>query len=149
MRSGQDVAICFAIVFLGLVVWREIIWFRRFSTWERTAGRVIGFRVDGDGPSGPTVMYSVDGRDKVFESSFCLSNPQIGADVDVLFDPKSGNTVLLTRRHRWFLTVLCAGLLILMLVVAALSHPCWVHASRWWTTGCSPPSLNTPLDYNP
>jgi hypothetical protein len=122
MRPGPDVAICFAVLFLGLAVWREIIWFRRFSTWKRTAGRVMGFRTEGDGPSGPTIRYSVDGRDKTFESSFCLSNPQLNADVDVLFDPNSEDAVMLTGRHRWFLTGLCAALFVVMLVVAALSH---------------------------
>jgi hypothetical protein len=82
----------------------------------------MGFRTDGDGPRGPTVMYTVEGRDKTFESSFCLSNPQLGADVDVLFDPKSDNAVMLTRRHRWFLTGLCVCLFVVMLVIAALSH---------------------------
>ena len=122
MRPGQDVAICFAVIFLGLAVWREIIWFRRFRTWKRVAGRVKGFRTDGDGPSGPTVIYSVDGRDKTFESSFCLSNPQLGADVDLLFDPNSENAVMLTGRHRWFLTGLCGTLFGVMIVVAALSN---------------------------
>lgn len=122
MRAGQDVAICFAAVFLGLAVWREVIWFRRFSTWERAVGHVKGFRTDGDGPSGPIVVYSVEGHDKTFESSFCLTNPQLGADVDVLFDPKSGDAVMLTRRHRWFLTGLSGTLFFVMLGVAALPN---------------------------
>ena len=122
MRPGQDVAICFAAVFLGLAVWREIVWFRRLKKWQRTVGRVMGFRTDGDGPSGPTIRYSVENRDKTFESSFCLSNPQLGANVDVLFDPKSEDAVMLTGRHRWFLTGLCGALFFVMLVVAALSH---------------------------
>jgi len=82
----------------------------------------MGFRTDGDGPSGPTVTYSVEGRDKTLESSFCLSNPQLGADVDVLFDPKSDDAVMLTRRHRWFLTGLFGSLSAVMLVIATLSH---------------------------
>jgi hypothetical protein len=80
------------------------------------------FRSEGDGPNGPTVMYSVEGRDKTFESSFCLSNPQLGADVEVLFDPESENAVMLTKRHRWFLTGLCGCLSVVMLMIAALSH---------------------------
>jgi hypothetical protein len=122
MTPGQDVAICFAAIFFGLAVWREIIWFRRFSTWKRAAGRVMGFRTEGDGPNGPTVMYSVEGRDKTFDSSFCLSNPQLGADVDVLFDPETENAVILTRRHRWFLTGLCGCLFVVMVIIAALTH---------------------------
>lgn len=122
MRPGQDVAICFAAVFIGLAVWREIVWFRRLSNWQRTVGRVMGFRTDGDGPSGPIIRYLVENRDKTFESSFCLSNPKIGADVDILFDPKSEDAVMLTGRHRWFLTGLCGALFVVMLVVAALTH---------------------------
>lgn len=122
MRPGQEVAICFAALFLGLAVWREVIWFRRFSAWEKAVGHVKGFRTDGDGPSGPIVGYSVEGNDRTFESSFCFSNPQLGAVVEVLFDPKSDDAVVLTERHRWFLTGLCGALSIVMLGVAVLSH---------------------------
>ena len=122
MRPGQDVAVCFAVLFLGLAVWREVVWFRRFSTWEKTVGHVMGFRTDGDGPNGPTVGYSVEGQDKTFDSSFCLSNPELGAVVDVLFDPKSDDAVMLTGRHRWFLTGLCGALAWVMLGVATVSH---------------------------
>jgi hypothetical protein len=122
MKPGQDVAICFAFLFLGLALWREIIWFRRFSTWERTTGRVMGFRTEGDGPSGPTIMYSADGRDRTFESSFCLSNPQLDTEVDVLFDPNSEDAIMLTGRHRWFPTGLCATFCVVMIAVAVVSH---------------------------
>lgn len=122
MKPGQDVAICFAIVFFGLAIWREVIWFRRFSTWKRTNGHIKGFWTDSDGPGGPIILYSVEGRDKILESSFCLSNPQLGEVVDVLFDPKSENAVMLTGRHRWFLTCLCGTLFLMMLGLAALSH---------------------------
>lgn len=122
MRPGQDVAIYFAVIFLGLAVWREVIWFKRISAWEKAVGHVTGFRTGGDGPSGPIVGYSVEGHDKTFESSFCLSNPQVGSVVDVRYDPKSDDAVVLTGRHRWFLTGLCGALSFVMLGVAALSH---------------------------
>ncbi len=122
MKPGQEVAISFAALFLGLAVWREVIWFRRIGAWEKAVGHVKGFRTDGDGPRGPIVGYSVEGHDKTFESSFCISNPQLGAVVDVLFDPESDDAVMLTLRHRWFLTGLCGTLSLVMLGVAALSN---------------------------
>jgi hypothetical protein len=122
MRPGQEAALCFAALFLGLALWREIVWFRRFSSWQRVEGIVEDFRTFGDGPGCPVVGYSVGGNHKAFESSFCLYNPQMGEVVDVLFDPKSDGAVMLTRRHRWFLTGLCGAMFLVMLGVSALSH---------------------------
>ena len=122
MRPGQEVALGFAALFFGLALWREIIWFRRFRTWQKVEGVVEGFHTFCDGPSCPVVGYSVDGNHKTFESSVCLYNPKLGAVVNVLFDPKSDDAVMLTRRHRWMLTGLCGAFCFVMLGLAALSH---------------------------
>jgi hypothetical protein len=114
------IAIAFAALFLALTIWRELVWFRRFSTWERALGHVKSFPTEGDG-MGPIIAYSVEGREKTFESSFCLWNPKPSAEIPVLFDPLSNRAVILTRRHRWFLTGLCGIVFLGMLGVAALS----------------------------
>ncbi len=121
MRPGQDIALIFAAVFLSLAVWRECIWWSRSRRWKKTVGTVRGFRTDGDGPTGPIIIYSTGGHEKTFESAYCLSNPNIGSEVDVMFDPDTENAVMVTQRHRWFPTLLCATLFLLMLFLAALS----------------------------
>lgn len=122
MRPGQDVALCFAAIFLGLALWREVLWCQRFRTWMKTEGAVKGFKSEGDGPSLPLVDYSADGKSKIFECSFCLFNPSLGEVVPVLFDAESDRAVVVTRRHRWFLSGLCGSLFFVMLGVAALSN---------------------------
>jgi hypothetical protein len=122
MNSGQPVAFCFAAVFLGLTLWREILWRRRFHFWKRTEGVVKGFKSDGDGPSLPIVGYSAGDVHRVFESSFCLFNPSVGEFVTVLYDPDSDRAAIYTQRHRWFLSVLSGSFFGLLLWLAVLSH---------------------------
>jgi hypothetical protein len=122
MRPGQEVAIGFAAVFFVLTLWREAIWFRRFSGWQKVDGVVEGINTFGDGPGCPIIGYSVGGTRKTFQSSVCLYNPRLGETVVVLFDPKSNAAVMLTKRHRWFLTAFCGAFSIAMLGIAALSH---------------------------
>lgn len=123
MRPEQEIALAFAALFFVLVLWREIIWFRRFSAWQKAEGVVVGFRAPlGRGSGFPVVEYSVGGIPKTFVSSVCLYNPKLGETVDVLVDPKSDGAVMLTRRHRWMLTGLCVTLAFVMIGVAGLSH---------------------------
>jgi hypothetical protein len=123
MNPEQEIALGFAALFLVLALWREIVWFRRFSAWQRAEGVVASFRAPlGHGSSCPVIGYSVGGIHKTFVSSVCLYNPKLGAVVDVLVDPKSDGAVMLTRRHRWMLTGLCGAVSFVMLGVAALSH---------------------------
>ena len=123
MRIGQEVALGIAALFLGLALWREIVWFRRFSAWQKTEGVVVSFRAPlGRGSGFPVIGYSVGGIHKTFVSSVCLYNPKLGATVDVLVDPKSDGAVMLTRRHRWMLTGLSLVISFVMLGVANLSH---------------------------
>jgi len=122
MRPGQAVALTWAAASLGLTIWREIVWGRRFRSWKRAEGVVQGFNSEGDGPSLPIIGFSAEGRDRTFVSSYCLANPSIGESLTVLFDPDSERAVILTRRHRWFSTGLGGTCFLAFLGLAALSH---------------------------
>jgi hypothetical protein len=96
MRPGQIVARCWALVFLGLAIWREIVWHRRLRSWRQVDGIVDDFLAF-DSASLPVVRFEVDGMKRTLVSSFCLWNPQLGESVAVF--------------RKWILCALLAPLL--------------------------------------
>ena len=118
MELRLNTETCFAIIFLVLIIWREIVWLGRLRRWKKTSGYVSGFWVSDDGPAGPIVVFAQASGHTSLEAPFCLSNPELGETVEVLHDVASGKAVLLTRRHRWFLTVLCFSFFVLFLCIA-------------------------------
>ena len=121
MKPGQIVALCWALVFLGLAIWREIVWHRRFRSWRQVDGIVDDFLAF-DSASLPVVRFEIDGMKRTLVSSFCLWNPHLGESVLVLFDEVSGRSVMLTGRHRWLVTGLCGSCFFATATLAALSH---------------------------
>lgn len=116
-------AITFAGIFILIVIWREVVWFRRMRRWHKITGYVSEFWKSSDGgPGGPIIRYRAGSDDSSFHAPFCLSNPGLGETVEVLYDPESGKSALFTKRHRWFPTLLCLGLFMFMVFLAYKTH---------------------------
>jgi len=122
--SNMKPSLWFASIFLVLTIWRELVWIRRFAGWKKVTGFVSDFWISDDGPGGPIISYAKGSDEATFEAPYCLSNPQRGDAVDVLHDPDptSDKAVLLTKRHRWFITILFFSFFVLFSFIAIKNH---------------------------
>lgn len=118
---GSFVFLAFAAAFGLFALWHEIRWRNRLRAWERTTGKVVG-HTDGrpintlfggkassdDGPY-PEIAFSWRGSAHKFVSGYGGSGlPRIGSEVDVLYDPATGNAEYLSITNRWLGTILPA-----------------------------------------
>ena len=98
-------------------LWHEIRWRNRLRAWDRTTGTVVGiangrikFLFGGESADNdsayPEIEFSWKGSAHKFISGYGGSGtPPIGSEVDVLYDPATGNAEFLSTTTRWFWTV--------------------------------------------
>jgi len=111
---GSNVFLTFAAACGILALWHEFRWRSRLRTWKRTTGRVVGFAVgrpiktlfggtasSDDGPY-PEIEFSWRGSAHKFISGYGGSGlPRIGSEVDIFYDPATGNAEYLSFTNRW------------------------------------------------
>jgi hypothetical protein len=116
---GSIVAFAFATACAIIAIWHEGRWRRRMKTWEASRGRVVGFAMSkpiktlfggiaasDDGPY-PEIEFSWNGSPHRFVSGYGGSGlPRTGAEIDLLFDPLTGEAEHLSYTNRWLGTVI-------------------------------------------
>ena len=116
---GSIVFSAFAIACAIIALWHEIRWRKRLQAWDKTKGRVVGVAEgkpiktlfggeasSDDGPY-PEIEFSWNGSAHKFISGYGGSGiPRVGSEVDILFDPASGNAEYLSFTNRWLFTLI-------------------------------------------
>ena len=82
----------------------EIQW-RRRRKWNVTTGTVVAETELDNYCFEPEIEHSFDGETKRFVSKYAGSELGIGTEVQIVFDPKSGDAELLNFTNRWFITI--------------------------------------------
>ena len=116
---GSIFAFAFATACAILALWHEGRWRKRIRSWEAARGRVVGFAEgkpiktlfggeasSDDGPY-PEIEFPWKGSPHRFISGYGGSGlPRIGSEVDVLYDPTTGNAEYLSLTNRWLGTAI-------------------------------------------
>ena len=116
---GSIFAFAFASACAVLAFWHEGRWRRRLRVWNGAKGRVVGFaegkpiktlfggEVSSDDGPYPEIEFLWNGSPHRFVSGYGGSGlPRAGAEVDILFDPLTGDAEHLSFTNRWLGTLI-------------------------------------------